>query len=109
MTRHVRAFIVRACCAILGLALAVVESHIHVRLEGRTQTDRRLPPTERRLALVVGNDDYTGAPLRNARNDARAMARALEGLGFSVTRLEDATRSTLGQALEQFGNRLTAG
>ena len=46
------------------------------------QTERRLSvpaaqaQPERRLALVVGNDTYAGAPLRNARNDARAVAQA---------------------------------
>ena len=51
------------------------------------QADRRLPAPpqpggERRLALVVGNDTYPDAPLRNARNDARAVADALADVGF---------------------------
>ncbi len=72
--------------------------------------DRRLTvadrPGEHRVALVVGNDAYTDAPLRNARNDARSMARALEGLGFEVTLVENATRQTLTGAMATFGDRL---
>ncbi len=78
------------------------------------QADRRLPApgqsgAGRRLALVVGNDAYKLAPLRNARNDARAIASALETLGFEVTRVEDASRQTLTRSLTQFGDRLQQG
>jgi len=73
--------------------------------------DRRLAPTAsggRRVALVIGNDTYAAAPLKNARNDARAMAAALRDLGFTVTQLSDARRSELGAALETFARDLTA-
>ncbi|MGZ8217899.1 caspase family protein, partial [Methylomagnum sp.] len=40
--------------------------------------------TGRKLALVIGNDDYPEAPLKNPLNDARDMARALIGLGFEI-------------------------
>lgn len=63
-------------------------------------------PSGRRLALVVGNDAYKLAPLGNARNDARAVSRALETLGFQVTRVEDTSRQALVTALAQFGDRL---
>ena len=61
----------------------------------------------RRLALVVGNDAYTElSVLRNAVNDARAVAVALEEVGFTVTRVENATRSRLAAALGRFAARL---
>ena len=48
------------------------------------------PAEARRLALVVGNAEYQNVPaLRNAVNDARAMADALKRLGFEVTLLTD--------------------
>jgi hypothetical protein len=37
-----------------------------------------------RVALVIGNDAYPGEPLKNAVNDARAMQKALQDLGFKV-------------------------
>ena len=63
----------------------------------------------RRVALVVGNNAYTGqSQLYNAVNDARAVASALggEGVGFSVTTLEDATRAELTSALASFTGSL---
>ncbi len=44
----------------------------------------------RRLALVVGNAAYSGAPvLKNAVRDAQDVAATLERLGFEVTLLTD--------------------
>ena len=43
-----------------------------------------------RTALVIGNGNYTSAPLRNPVNDARAISSTLEALGFQVTLLEEA-------------------
>ena len=61
----------------------------------------------RRLALVVGNDAYTElSVLRNAVNDARTVAVALEEVGFTVTRVENTTRSRLAAALGRFAARL---
>ena len=37
-----------------------------------------------RVALVIGNDQYPSEPLKNAVNDARAMQKALQDLGFKV-------------------------
>lgn len=74
--------------------------------------DRRPAPTTaegRRLALVIGNDAYQGAPLVNGRNDARAMAAALRRLAFTVTVVEDATRVQLTSALLAFGQQVEVG
>jgi uncharacterized caspase-like protein len=63
-----------------------------------------------RLALVVGNDNYTQIPkLRNARNDAQSLARELEAAGFRVTRVLDANRTTLNDALDNFVRRIDKG
>lgn len=41
--------------------------------------------TDKRLALVIGNGGYLHTnPLRNPVNDAEAMAKKLEGLGFET-------------------------
>ena len=61
----------------------------------------------RRVALVVGNDAYQAqGALANAVNDARAVANALTEVGFSVTKLEDTTRSQLTDALGDFARSL---
>jgi len=61
----------------------------------------------RRLALVVGNDAYRAqSALRNAVNDARAVASALGEVGFAVTRVENANRARLTSALSSFAGSL---
>lgn len=53
-----------------------------------------------RVALVVGNASYPGdAVLRNAGNDARAMAEQLGRLGFEVVQARDATRAAMREAI----------
>jgi hypothetical protein len=56
-----------------------------------------------RLALVVGNSDYTGVtPLRNAARDANDIAGALERLGFEVTLLTDVAGATFWDKVDAF-------
>ncbi len=63
-----------------------------------------------RLAMVVGNDNYTSiTKLRNARNDAQSLARELEAAGFKVTRVLDATRDGLNDQLDGFLRRIDKG
>ncbi len=64
---------------------------------------------QRRVALVVGNNNYTAAPLLNPINDARAMADALQRAGFSVILRTDATQPEMTAAVREFGNRLKDG
>jgi uncharacterized caspase-like protein len=60
---------------------------------------QRLP----KLALVIGNSAYLSAsPLRNPRNDARALASALQGLGFETTVLLDAPRAAVHAAVGSY-------
>jgi len=54
-----------------------------------------------RLALVIGNDGYAGAPLFNAVNDAKAMAGLLEKAGFGVDLRTNADRATLFDATKR--------
>ena len=61
----------------------------------------------RRLALVVGNDQYTEqVPLQNAVNDARAVAEALRDVGFEVRTVENVTRERLVGSLGTFTGSL---
>ena len=61
----------------------------------------------RRVAFVVGNDAYTDqSRLRNAANDARAVAAALRGVGFTVTMEVNAPRARLVESLGAFAGSL---
>ena len=56
-----------------------------------------------RVALVIGNASYAHAPsLANPLNDATDMGAALDRLGFSVTRLDNASRAELWDGLQKF-------
>ena len=59
-----------------------------------------------RLALVIGNGKYSEVPLKNAPNDAIAMADRLKRMGFDVTMKLDATRSEMLETIRAFGAKL---
>lgn len=62
---------------------------------------------QKRLALVVGNSSYqNGGTLKNPVNDARAMAGALQAMGFEVMRHENVTQVQMKQAINAFGQKL---
>ena len=56
-----------------------------------------------KVALVVGNGKYKDAPeLKNAPNDAKAVAEALKGSGFAVTMQLDTGRDALIGAIRDY-------
>jgi hypothetical protein len=64
----------------------------------------------KRVALVIGNDSYQNAQvLSNARSDAKAMAKALESSGFSVTLKQDLTLKSMKEALRTFKAEVAGG
>jgi uncharacterized caspase-like protein len=63
----------------------------------------------KRLALIVGNADYDHVySLKNATNDARDIAAALERLDFEVTLLTDMDRAALESEVAAFAERADA-
>ena len=63
----------------------------------------------KRSALVIGNGAYTEERLANAVNDAEAVARTLEMIGFSVTLVLNADKRAIDEAVEAFSRRLGPG
>ena len=62
---------------------------------------------EKRVALVIGNSAYRNTPpLPNPRNDAAAIAEALQKLGFAVHSGFDLDRTATEQMLRRFGETL---
>src|SRR5882672_10948661 len=56
---------------------------------------------EKRVALVVGNNDYKNVPkLQKAVNDARTMGDTLKRLGFSVMVAENQTLQAFDNAVQ---------
>jgi hypothetical protein len=65
---------------------------------------------EKRVALVIGNNDYKNVPkLQKAVNDARAMGNTLKQLGFSVMVAENQNRQQFSQTLLDFDNTVEPG
>jgi uncharacterized caspase-like protein len=66
-----------------------------------------LPPTGKRVALIVGIGRYTAtASLANPTNDARALHAALTALGFDSELVLDSERAALERAIRRFSTRL---
>jgi hypothetical protein len=68
------------------------------------------PPSEARVALVIGNSAYKYAPaLENPKNDAGDIAVTLEKLGFQVITGIDLDKSGMERAIRQFAQALGKG
>ena len=69
-----------------------------------------LPVQAKRIALVMGNDNYTSvSKLQKAGNDATAMARELEAAGFTVQLHRDLNYLGMVKAVEAFTKLITGG
>jgi outer membrane protein OmpA-like peptidoglycan-associated protein/osmotically-inducible protein OsmY len=67
------------------------------------------PAWANRLALVIGNRDYTSGALKNPINDAVDVGNALGALGFQVTLVKNIRRDDVGPVVEGFTSRIRAG
>ena len=75
----------------------------------QAQTRPATTGAENRIALVIGNSSYKDAPLANPVNDATAIAKTLQGLGFKVILRTNVSQSQMRQAVREFGDELHAG
>jgi hypothetical protein len=65
---------------------------------------------EKRVALVIGNNDYKNVPkLQKAVNDARTMGDTLKQLGFSVMVAENQNRQAFSETLLAFDKAVESG
>src|SRR5882757_4380355 len=65
---------------------------------------------EKRVALVIGNNDYKNVSrLQKAVNDARTMGETLKQLGFTVMVAENQNRVQFSQSLLAFDNAVGPG
>lgn len=65
-------------------------------------------PTEARFAFVIGNDDYEGAPLKTAANDAGLIAETLRSTGFDITGARNLDQDTLRASFREFVRKVEA-
>jgi hypothetical protein len=68
------------------------------------------PALDQKVALVIGNSDYSASPLLNPANDARDMADALRDNGFEVLEYENLPDlAEMKKAIRSFGGRILDG
>lgn len=67
------------------------------------------PALAARLALVIGNRDYSVGALKNPINDATSVASNLNSLGFQVTLVRNLKRDEIGRTIDAFSARIRAG
>lgn len=91
-------------------ALALLALLAPFALAAESQRNLGVAPMHagKRVALVIGNSAYPGAPLRNPVNDAKDMAATLRRLGFEVISKTDVTQKEMNRAIAQFGEKLRA-
>ena len=102
----------RIATAVLALAaalpLAPVDA-VAAAADALSPTVEAAMSRERRVALIIGNGRYASSPLVNPVNDARAIGKSLQAMGFRVTVLEDATITQISDAVARFGDALQPG
>lgn len=93
-----------AAAALATLALAAGGAHAQPARNADGKPGGQAKPA--RVALVIGNAAYKDVPLLNPVNDARDMAKSLEGAGFKVIVRENASLRQMQLALREFGDLL---
>ena len=61
---------------------------------------------QKKIALIIGNGNYTGTILANPENDARAMRAVLQSLGFTVFEYENIGQNRMKKVIDDFGMKL---
>ena len=94
---------------LLGLALGLLLAFpVLPQGSGRTLAVKPAQGEGKRIALVIGNDSYQRVDkLKNARADARAMAKALEDAGFKVTLRLDANEKAMKESMRLFKGQIS--
>lgn len=65
---------------------------------------------ERRVALVIGNNEYQSIPkLETAVNDAQAIGKELAKIGFEVTSLSNVSQKKMNLAVSEFAQKVSGG
>jgi uncharacterized caspase-like protein len=59
-----------------------------------------------RVALIIGNADYSSSPLTNPVNDARAMSRVLTKAGFKIIKHENLGQREMKRVIADFGRKM---
>ena len=77
-------------------------------LNADTITDMK---TEQRVALIIGNNNYSGVlnPLLNPKNDAQAIKEVLESRGFEIIYRTNITKREFKESIFEFNKKIEQG
>jgi PQQ-dependent catabolism-associated CXXCW motif protein len=114
-------FVRRALAALLIAGQLLAPSAALAQMQRSTApsppvVDPKAPPppapprvqSDKRLALVIGNNAYKNAPLVNPINDARLVAGTLKTLGFEVMLQENVNLRDFKAVMRRFVTRMEA-
>ena len=76
---------------------------------GALAKEAALAKEQVRLALVIGNEAYTGSPVEGATSNAREVAAVLRAGGFDVVYAENARRTDITEAVRIFTEKMERG
>jgi hypothetical protein len=102
----------------MGITIDVCRVTLGIKQEQQAaQADDVTPPapepeavTGRRVALVVGINDYENLPqLQKAVNDSRAVSQTLTSIGYDVVSVENPDRRTLSKKLSELQSKIQPG
>jgi hypothetical protein len=82
---------------------------LFLTISATAQDNRGIFVSSERLALVIGNNAYQTAPLRNPVNDAEDMGKVLSTLGFKVILQKNVDRRAMEDSIRSFGRQLRNG
>jgi tetratricopeptide (TPR) repeat protein len=89
---------------VLICVLAVQSAFAHQPTEPKLDS----PSSGRRVALVIGNTNYTRASVPMGLSDAKAMEQVLRQLNFDVDSATNVSRKGLAESIDRFVARLQA-
>ncbi len=89
------------------LALFIISCQMVNAQHSFTPLNQVSNSSDKRLALVIGNSQYSSHPLPNAKNDALDMKNTLLIMGFNVLYYENLSKLAMETALIDFSNQLT--
>lgn len=90
----------------VGFLVAVSLGILTPSANALSAENRACGPTVRRIATVIGVNQYAGEPLQNAVRDAELVGSALKEIGFEVVVHHDLDQKGVRDALAQFEKRV---
>ena len=93
---------------IFAIAVLLFFQAAGASLHAQNRQDAQHNTQERRLALVIGNSNYTQKPIATAANDAGLVAQTLQAAGFDVIGARDLDGETLRKSFRDFIDKVQA-